>query len=721
MKQKLLTFVLFLITATATAQVQAYPVPDLTFCQVPGQGIAVDLTTQIPIVLGAQDPQMYDVTFHLSMAAAQNGASAITNPTAFFATNGQVIYIRVSEIASSEYAITSFQIELTNLPLPAQNTAFNCDHYTLPPLTIGAYYTGPGGAGTIVPPGTVITQSTILYIYAESNGCSATTELTITIWDIPDGTIVPYVVCTPDGTPGVFDLTSRIADLTGQHPWAFVEFFPTEADAIANTNEIANAQAFTATSAIQTVYARIFLDGTPVCYWYKPITLATETCTSNSISGVVRYDSDGGGCSASDVPAQSIPVFNYFGNNIYQTFTDADGGYSFNGTPDGGNTVLVTQLPQSGAVTPIAHQVTLPGIVTGKDFCITVPNPVQDVSVAIYPISQARPGFNATYSLVITNSGTIPLSGTVNLYFPAAKVTFVSSYPSMTVSGNSLSLNYANLQAFQSRSIYITFLVQPPQIVPLGDTLVYAATITPATDNNSADNTAILTQTVVNSYDPNDINVLEGATITDIQADGYLHYTIRFQNIGNADALRVRIESMLDSKLDYNTIQPVSASHAYHFERKNDKLTVRFDDIYLAGSQYDEPNSHGYITYRIKPNASVTIGDSMSANANIYFDFNDPIATNIVTTTVQAPAGTADFAINGFEMYPNPANGIVTLKVAETSDADVTVTDVLGKRVHSAKMAVQEQDIDITALNSGIYFVKVTVEGQSATKKLIVK
>ncbi|MCR5862441.1 T9SS type A sorting domain-containing protein [Flavobacterium sp. J372] len=545
--------------------------------------------------------------------------------------------------------------------------------------------------------------------------------LSIQIATIPDENIAPYVICTPDGAPGIFDLTSRIAELTGQHPWAWVEFFPTEADAMADTNEITNPAAFMATSVLQTVYARVFLDGTPVCYWYKPVILATETCTSNSISGIVRYDSDGGGCSASDVPAQSIPVFNYVGNNIYQTFTDVNGSYSFTGTPDGGNTVLVTQMQQSSAITPVAHQVTLPGIVTDKDFCITVPNPVQDVSVAIYPISQARPGFNATYSLVITNSGTIPLSGTVNLYFPAAKVTFVSSYPSMTVSGNSLSLNYVNLQAFQSRSIYITFLVQPPQVVPAGDILTYAATVTPGMDNNSADNTMVLTQEVVNSYDPNDISVLEGATITEAQADGYLHYTIRFQNIGNADALRVRIESMLDSKLDYNTIQPVSASHAYHFERKNDKLTVRFDDIYLAGSQYDEPNSHGYITYRIKPNATVTIGDSMSANASIYFDFNDPINTNTVTTTVQAAAGTADFSANSFKMYPNPANGMVTLKLAEADKADVTITDVLGKTVLSAKMSSHEQNINITALTSGMYFVKVTAEGQSATKKLIVK
>lgn len=552
--------------------------------------------------------------------------------------------------------------------------------------------------------------------------CSVVTEIELQTESITTQTPQTVTACDPD-SDGVaaFDLTPLIQTLWVNNP-VEVSFYETMEGAELNGNPIVNIQQYyNAVPNTQVIYARLqaaFMD----CYKIIPVTLQTiPGCTPNSIEGIVRFDYDGGGCSATDFPAQNISVYNIVGNTTYQTFTNADGNYSFNGIPNGANVVLINDTQVGVAVTPVAHNVQLPGNVTDKDFCLSVPNPVQDVTVSLVPISQARPGFPASYSLIYSNVGTAPASGVVTVYFPSAKVTYQSSYPAMTVSGNSLTISYTNLMPYQSGYHYIIFEVQPPQVVPLGDILTYAATITPAIDNNPSDNASAFSQEVVNSYDPNDISVLEGETITEAQADGYLHYTIRFQNIGNADAIRVRIESVLDPKLDYNTIQPMSASHDYHFERKNDKLTVRFDDIYLAGSQYDEPNSHGYITYKIKPNASVTIGDSMSANANIYFDFNDPIATNIVTTTVQAPAGTADFVANSFKLYPNPANGMVTLKLAEADKADVTITDVLGKTVLSAKMSSQEQNINITALNSGMYFVKVTAEGQSTTKKLIVK
>lgn len=528
--------------------------------------------------------------------------------------------------------------------------------------------------------------------------------------------------CDPDGDGvAVFDLTPLVDTLWQNNP-VEVTFHETMADAEFNALPIPNTQQYyNAVPNTQVIYARLevsFMN----CFKIIPVTLQTiPGCTPNSIAGTVRFDVDGGGCSITDTPAQNISVYNIVGNSTYQTFTNADGNYSFEGTPNGANVVLITDTQLGAAVTPVAHNVQLPGNVADKDFCLSVPNPVQDVAVYLMPITQARPGFPASYSLVYANIGTLPASGVVTVYFPSAKVTYLSSYPAMTVSGNSLTISYTNLLPFQLMNHYITFEVQPPQIVPLGDTLTYAATITPATDNDSSNNASAFSQEVVNSYDPNDISVLEGETITEVQADGYLHYTIRFQNIGNADAIRVRIENPLDANLDFNTIQPLASSHDYHLQRKNGHLTFTFNDIYLPGSQYDEPGSHGYVTYRIKPKASVGIGDSMSNNASIYFDFNDPINTNTVTTTVQLPAGTADFAANTFSMYPNPANSAVTLKLNEMAAADVTVTDVLGKTVLTSKMTAQEQSLDIAALTSGIYFVKVTAEGKSATKKLIVK
>lgn len=53
-----------------------------------------------------------------------------------------------------------------NLTQPADIT--QCDSYTLPSLSVGNYFTGPGGSGSMLAAGSSITASQTIYIYAET-------------------------------------------------------------------------------------------------------------------------------------------------------------------------------------------------------------------------------------------------------------------------------------------------------------------------------------------------------------------------------------------------------------------------------------------------------------------------------------------------------------------------------------------------------------------------
>lgn len=79
-----------------------------------------------------------------------------------------------------------------------------------------------------------------------------------------------------------------------------------------------------------------------------------------------------------------------------------------------------------------------------------------------------------------------------------------------------------------------------------------------------------------------------------------------------------------------------------------------------------------------------------------------------------------DNNIAGLTMFPNPLTGNV-LNITSNSDADKTVAifDVLGKQVVNTK--VSNGTVNVSALTSGVYIVKVTEEGKTATKKLVVK
>ena len=92
------------------------------------------------------------------------------------------------------FTVTILDISTQN---PGNQTA--CASYTLPPLTLGKYYTGPNGTGTMLNPGQNITTvgANTIYIYATSTTtpvCSVQESFVVTIIAKPSIPIVPNVI-----------------------------------------------------------------------------------------------------------------------------------------------------------------------------------------------------------------------------------------------------------------------------------------------------------------------------------------------------------------------------------------------------------------------------------------------------------------------------------------------------------------------------------------------
>jgi hypothetical protein len=77
-------------------------------------------------------------------------------------------------------------------------------------------------------------------------------------------------------------------------------------------------------------------------------------------------------------------------------------------------------------------------------------------------------------------------------------------------------------------------------------------------------------------------------------------------------------------------------------------------------------------------------------------------------------------AIDGLTMYPNPLKGN-TLFLSSTANATMSVQifDVLGKEVLNSN--VVNSSINVAGLNAGVYIVKITEEGKTATRKLVIQ
>ena len=81
-------------------------------------------------------------------------------------TTTQTIYIYVAATATCPEDESSFDVTIEDqVQADELGDATECDSYTLPALTNGVYYTGPGGTGTMLNAGDEITTTQTIYIY----------------------------------------------------------------------------------------------------------------------------------------------------------------------------------------------------------------------------------------------------------------------------------------------------------------------------------------------------------------------------------------------------------------------------------------------------------------------------------------------------------------------------------------------------------------------------
>lgn len=445
----------------------------------------------------------------------------------------------------------------------------------------------------------------------------------------------------------------------------------------------------------------------------------------NTISGTVTIDTDANGCTPEDIKAGNLLVVSQNGGNSFATFTNANGAFQVAASPGTYATSITSNLPEYFSAAPAVHNFSFTGMNNQytADFCMSPMDDIDDVVVSVYPVDELRPGFRSRYRIVYRNNGTLPSSGTVSFQYENTKLNFVSaSQTVVSQTPNTLVFDYTNLNLFEVRTIDLEFMAFAPPVVVNGDGLISVASINPvAQDAAVGDNSLTLSQTFTGSYDPNDITCLEGDEVSIQDADKYLHYVIRFQNTGTASAINVRVENVLDPKLDWTTIQLESMSHAGRVEIQNGSdLKFILDNINLPDNTTDEPNSHGFITYKIKPSANVVVNDIVSSTADIYFDFNPAVVTNTATTQFVGSLGIGENNTANLRVYPNPASDFLNVSYNGTIQS-VEVFNLLGQRVLVKNVNQSAYELHVSDLHSGMYLVKVNTDGGSKTVKVLKK
>ena len=464
-------------------------------------------------------------------------------------------------------------------------------------------------------------------------------------------------------------------------------------------------------------------------YYFGINTLETSYCsftpggTFYEISGNTKLDSNNNGCDVLDIDYSNLRFNITDGTVTGSLIANQTGNYYI--PVSAGNHTITPNLenPSYFNVLPTNFTVDFPTQASPftQDFCVTANGVHHDVEVVLIPTVPARPGFDTTYKLVYRNKGNQIENGSISLTFDDARLDYVLSNPVFNSSAvNNFTWNYTNLQPFETREIGIVFNVNSPMETPavnIGDQLDFLAQITPFTnDEVQNDNISALKQIVVGSYDPNDKTCLQGETITPSEVGKYVHYLIRFENTGTYPAENIVVKDMIDlDKFDIATLVPLKSSHDFFTRINGNKVEFIFENINL---DFNDATNDGYVLFKIKTKPTLVLGNTFSNNANIYFDYNFPIATNTYTTTVAA-LSTQDFDFgNYFTLYPNPAKDLLNIQTKQ----DVAVNSIeiynqLGQIVMAITNALNT--IDVADLASGAYFVKINTEKGSANAKFV--
>ncbi len=272
------------------------------------------------------------------------------------------------------------------------------------------------------------------------------------------------------------------------------------------------------------------------------------------------------------------------------------------------------------------------------DFAVHQIGTLTDYVATLSTTNIPRAGFPLNFIITCSNNGTDTFANRPVTFVKSEKLVLDQGVPAgATVSGDTIRWNGITLLPGDTSVLTVPLRILPPPAVIINDTLFSYVLIDSVGDQLPVNNYSFVKNTVRGSYDPNDKKENHAGTITKLEVNrgNYLTYTIRFQNTGNDTAFNVVIRDSLDQQLQSADFEMVGSSHPYSFKIENNKnVTWTFANIDLVDSLQNEPASHGYITYRIKPKTNLAIGSTIKNNAAIYFDYNLPVATNTEVTTI---------------------------------------------------------------------------------------
>jgi Leucine-rich repeat (LRR) protein len=364
-----------------------------------------------------------------------------------------------------------------------------------------------------------------------------------------------------------------------------------------------------------------------------------------NIEGTSYLDIDSNCIQQNNEHGYSNTKLNLFKNGILdqQTYTNMNGNYDFDTYSNGLYKIEIdtsalpfeVNCPSGGFYLDTISATD--SIKYNRDFALKCKG--ADLAVSSIYAQNLRPASLRTVKIYAGNLSNIyalncsaGVCGTISITITGACNYYSSPSYALTptsVVGNVLTYSIADFGAISYDSTFdFNLLIDTTAVVGSQICITVNVYTKCIQEINYSNNQLTQCLTVIGSYDPNDKAVYPTTTL-DISGNKWLNYTIRFQNTGTAEAEHIYITDTMSNLVDISTFTLLSYSHQPLMQIYNDGLVkFNFPNIHLPDSNTNEPESHGYVQYKIRAKDSLTVGSTIDNTANIFFDYNAPVITN---------------------------------------------------------------------------------------------
>ncbi|WP_020567356.1 DUF7619 domain-containing protein [Neolewinella persica] len=498
------------------------------------------------------------------------------------------------------------------------------------------------------------------------------------------------------------------------------------------------------------------------------VTASVSAAPGGALRARVFRDVNGDGVAQANEPAMPNYAINYTG--------DGTAGRLFSNREGRGK--LFTRAGVAYEVSPVAppcYEITTDSnlvFVANPDSNVFFnigfqPMEMGDPSVkgGIFPFSASRCGFQSRVAFRVVNNGCTDLENIEAFISIPENVTLMGTpVPSPATNiDNTLGWSIDSLKIGEEQIFVIN--LQMPGEEAVGQPISMGAEIEafdPLTNAVITD-TLVYTDTLRCAIDPNDKQVYpnrpEPSNSNYTRFDETLTYTVRFQNTGNDTAFTVRIEDQLPGDLDLETFKPLAASHPYTASLTEDGLaTFLFEDILLPDSTTNQVKSNGFVSFEISTKPGLEEFTSVNNTAGIFFDFNAPVITNTVTSTLvefldedmdgfffwnecddenefispgapeipgngidddcmggDAPVATWEPLPGRLEVFPNPTNGLLQVLYDRNTKLRGELLSLLGRGIQDFVFQRSYQ-LELAELPVGTYLLRLTDVQSGAVK-----